>query len=255
MQMQAIRRARHVCSKSIPNNNAQRVGPGTMPIPTMHACYRSICEPALNICLNTTIFNHDTILMRRLGTDTNTKAGNEASPFTTQWDTMFQQLKDYKLEHGDTFVPTTYPDNPSLGYWVDNNRQAYRMRLEYEKNCPDGDTRNPNSHLRKFIMMMTDEKIEGKSSYYWLYSFIEMHTSNVEYDVLFVGTALESIGFVWNVPEHIWNTRYEGKQGNVESSLPRTCTTSTNTNTTAILNRASEVHRETWKCIGSSHIS
>jgi hypothetical protein len=193
--------------------------------------------------------------MRRLGTDTNTKAGNEASPFTTQWDTMFQQLKDYKLEHGDTFVPTTYPDNPSLGYWVDNNRQAYRMRLEYEKNCPDGDTRNPNSHLRKFIMMMTDEKIEGKSSYYWLYSFIEMHTSNVEYDVLFVETALESIGFVWNVPEHIWNTRYEGKQGNVESSLPRTCTTSTNTNTTAILNRASEVHRETWKCIGSSHIS
>jgi hypothetical protein len=147
------------------------IGPTLMPTSAIQACYGWICKPALYTCFDKSTainFYHDAISIRRLSTgnanNNNTNAGKEASPFTTQWDTMLQQLKDYKLMHGDTFVPTTYPDNPSLGYWVDNNRQAYRMRLEYEKNHPDGDTRNPNSHRRKFIMMMTDEKIKGASS-------------------------------------------------------------------------------------------
>ena len=87
----------------------------------------------------------------------------EQHQFTSQWDAMFQQLKEYKAKHGDTLVPATYPENPSLGNWVDNNRQAYRMRFEYENNSPVGDAKNPTSKWRSFIMMMTDEKIEGVS--------------------------------------------------------------------------------------------
>lgn len=86
----------------------------------------------------------------------------DVNQFTTRWDAMFQQLKEYKSRHGDLLVPARYPENPSLGHFVDNNRQAYRMRQEYERHCADGDEKNPNSKWRKFIMMMTDEKIEGE---------------------------------------------------------------------------------------------
>eukprot|EP00956_Cyclotella_meneghiniana_P044435 scaffold318161_cov89-Cyclotella_meneghiniana.AAC.1 len=94
---------------------------------------------------------------------------------------MFQQLKEYKARHGDTLVPASYPENPSLGHWVDNNRQAYRMRLEFEESCVNGTGIEPRGKRRKFIMMMTDEKI----------------------------AALESIGFVWSALDKAWNIRYE----------------------------------------------
>ena len=51
------------------------------------------------------------------------------------WDSMFNALKLNKAVHGNTLVPATYPDNQQLGNWVDNQRQAYRMRLESEEFC------------------------------------------------------------------------------------------------------------------------
>eukprot|EP00970_Alexandrium_tamarense_P008014 scaffold1538_cov190-Alexandrium_tamarense.AAC.7 len=90
----------------------------------------------------------------------------------SHWECMFESLKSYKAQHGDTFVPATYPEYPALGNWVDNQRQAYRMRVETE----NGGTKVSNNGL-----VMTDEKIE----------------------------ALNSIGFVWNLYEHAWNARYE----------------------------------------------
>ncbi|KAL3800310.1 hypothetical protein HJC23_003606 [Cyclotella cryptica] len=106
--------------------------------------------------------------------DDSTDNTKTTTNFTSHWDAMFQCLKDYKAKHGDTLVPATYLENPPLGNWVDNNRQAYRMRLEAEKE-------DTIAGSKKHIMMMTDEKIE----------------------------ALESIGFVWNVLDHAWNSRYE----------------------------------------------
>ncbi|KAL7515582.1 hypothetical protein ACHAWX_000819 [Stephanocyclus meneghinianus] len=103
-----------------------------------------------------------------------------ATNFTSHWDSMFSCLKDFKAQHGHTLVPATYPENPQLGNWVDNNRQAYRMRFEAEKNF--NDEQDVVAGSKKHIVMMTDEKIE----------------------------ALESVGFVWNVLDHAWNTRYEG---------------------------------------------
>jgi len=86
---------------------------------------------------------------------------------------MYQALKDYRAVHGDTLVPATYHDNPQLGNFVDNSRQVYRMRLECEESgkIPD----------RGYHVMMSDERIEK----------------------------LNSIGFVWNLFEHSWNTKYE----------------------------------------------
>lgn len=98
---------------------------------------------------------------------------NEITTRKTHWASMFQALKAYRAVHGDTLVPATYPDNPQLGNFVDNSRQVYRMRLESEESgkVPD----------RGYHVMMSNERIEK----------------------------LNSIGFIWNLFEHSWNTKYE----------------------------------------------
>ena len=44
-------------------------------------------------------------------------------PFEDSWNEMFQQIVDYKDEHGDTLVPNSYAENRQLGIWVDTQRQ------------------------------------------------------------------------------------------------------------------------------------
>lgn len=127
--------------------------------------FRWVCEHYHPIrCVNTSNFQSGTFSesFSRDADAEESSSDMNGKIFTTQWETMFQQLKDYKSIHGDTLVPSRYPENPSLGHFVDNNRQAYRMRLEYERSCAEGRRRNPSSNAMKFIMMMTDEKIEGE---------------------------------------------------------------------------------------------
>ena len=91
----------------------------------------------------------------------------EAPSRKDHWDRMFNALIAYKSIHGDTLVPATFPENPQLGNWVDNQRQVYRMYTENVGNgCHDA---------------VTEDRIE----------------------------MLNSIGFVWNLYDHTWNTRYE----------------------------------------------
>ena len=106
--------------------------------------------------------------------DFSTIASDASSPPLSSrqhyWDINFNSLKDYKSTHGDTFVPATYPQNPQLGNWVDNQRQLYRMRQEAEE--------RGESKSTEFI---TDERIDK----------------------------LNSVGFIWNVNDHQWNLRFE----------------------------------------------
>ena len=95
-----------------------------------------------------------------------------------QWESMFEALKDYKAMHGDTFVPKRYPKDPKLGNFVDNSRQLYRMRFEVEMHGKEADTTDLNRNLH---IQMSDKRIEK----------------------------LNSIGFVWNLHDHVWNIRYE----------------------------------------------
>ena len=45
----------------------------------------------------------------------------------SRWDEMYQRLVTYKHEHnGDTKVPRGYDQDPKLGNWVSNQRQAYK---------------------------------------------------------------------------------------------------------------------------------
>ena len=41
------------------------------------------------------------------------------------WFERLQELKAYRKKYGNTLVPNVYPDNPSLGVWVQNQRSAY----------------------------------------------------------------------------------------------------------------------------------
>ena len=88
----------------------------------------------------------------------------------SNWDNLFESLKAYKSTHGDTFVPSTYPDFPQLGNWVDNQRQLFRMRQEAEE-----------SGVATNYEYITDDRIDR----------------------------LNSIGFVWNANDHAWNLRFE----------------------------------------------
>ena len=95
-----------------------------------------------------------------LATSSSNVAENDDSACNSNlsnWDNMFSCLKAYKALHGDTFVPATYPANPRLGNWVDNQRQAYRMRLEVEQGITAG---NVTNHDRT----MTDDRIEKLNS-------------------------------------------------------------------------------------------
>lgn len=103
----------------------------------------------------------------------------DASHRKAHWDKMFNDLKSYVAVNGDTLVPRTYPDNQQLGSWVDNQRQAYRMRLEAEE--LGGKKRDNTDGNECSARDAADERVEK----------------------------LNSIGFVWNLYDRTWNMRYE----------------------------------------------
>lgn len=46
------------------------------------------------------------------------------------WDERFDELQQYRREHGNCLVPQKYPLNPKLGRWVENQRSAYHRYLK-----------------------------------------------------------------------------------------------------------------------------
>lgn len=48
----------------------------------------------------------------------------------TSWEDRFSELKDFKKMSGHCNVPKVYAKNPSLGYWVNEQRFQYRRRVK-----------------------------------------------------------------------------------------------------------------------------
>jgi hypothetical protein len=46
------------------------------------------------------------------------------------WEERLEELKTYKAVHGDANVPTLSKENPSLGHWVHDQRQQYKLLNE-----------------------------------------------------------------------------------------------------------------------------
>lgn len=49
------------------------------------------------------------------------------------WDEKFQELVEYKREHGDCHVPTKHRNNRPLGRWVSTQRHMYKDYLRGHK--------------------------------------------------------------------------------------------------------------------------
>mmetsp|Transcript_13051 Transcript_13051/g.19878 ORF Transcript_13051/g.19878 Transcript_13051/m.19878 type:complete len:740 (+) Transcript_13051:2-2221(+) len=45
-----------------------------------------------------------------------------------KWLLRYRELQAYREEHGNCLVPAKYEGNPQLGYWVNNQRQQYRLK-------------------------------------------------------------------------------------------------------------------------------
>ena len=52
---------------------------------------------------------------------------------TARWNAHLEECKEYKKKHGDCLVPRRYEENPSLGNFVNKQRQSYRKFLMGEK--------------------------------------------------------------------------------------------------------------------------
>lgn len=57
-------------------------------------------------------------------------APEKPEPKRRSWDQRFQELKAYRLEHGDCLVPQKYVANPKLGRWVENQRSQYHRYMK-----------------------------------------------------------------------------------------------------------------------------
>jgi hypothetical protein len=51
------------------------------------------------------------------------------------WVNRVHQLVEYRKKHGSTLVPKRYPENPSLGNWVNKQRVLYRRYCANETPC------------------------------------------------------------------------------------------------------------------------
>lgn len=47
----------------------------------------------------------------------------------SSWDERLAELVAYQREHGNTLVPKKYPQNPPLGYWVNEQRFQYQRYI------------------------------------------------------------------------------------------------------------------------------
>lgn len=60
---------------------------------------------------------------------------HEATRSTGTWVDRLHELEEYREKHGSTMVPKRYPENPSLGNWVNKQRVMYRRYCANEKPC------------------------------------------------------------------------------------------------------------------------
>ncbi|KAL3767084.1 hypothetical protein ACHAW5_005644 [Stephanodiscus triporus] len=76
-------------------------------------------------------------------------------PFEAQWFERLNELKDYKLNHGDTLVPKVYPANPSLGQWTKKEIEEKWSGVE----VLDGEVKEEMDRLMRRSSGMNEKRI------------------------------------------------------------------------------------------------
>jgi hypothetical protein len=57
------------------------------------------------------------------------------------WDQRYEELMDFKQEHGHCNVPRTWLRNPQLGTWLNTQRKQYRLSIQGESSQMNPDRR------------------------------------------------------------------------------------------------------------------
>ena len=100
------------------------------------------------------------------------------------WNQRFNELVAYKKIYGNCNVPFEYTDNPSLGFWVSEQRRQRRKLILEEEEKEGGYNKKSGSRKKRksrSSAALTRERIH----------------------------ALEEIGFCWNRLEAAWEERYQ----------------------------------------------
>jgi hypothetical protein len=50
--------------------------------------------------------------------------------FGESWNQRFEELKEFRRNHGHCLVPSRYPETPELGVWVGTQRTQYRLYMK-----------------------------------------------------------------------------------------------------------------------------
>ena len=90
------------------------------------------------------------------------------------WNERLEQLREYKVQFGDCWVPIKYSANPNLGKWVSNQRSNYRL---YQQGKP---SRITAEHIRQ-IDAIGFEWGTGKADSAWRIQFQELCEFNVQF--------------------------------------------------------------------------
>jgi len=151
-----------------------------------------------------------------------------------QWDKMLSELIEYREKYGDTLVPVEFADNPQLGSWVDTQRQNYKLYMQGKKSSLN-EERIQSLEKEGMVWDVHDllwekryqELVEyknkfgdcnpshsGEYSELWSWVFVQRRM----YSLKLAGRnssmsdkrieALESIGFIFNLHEDVWNKRF-----------------------------------------------
>ena len=167
----------------------------------------------------------------------------QLDPYAQSWETMLEQLKEYKHKHGHLFVPRIYPQNRALGRWVSTQRKQYKQLMEDSSSALSSSSPRMNPHriqqLKEIGFIFDALESSWQSMYQQLKDYIQKHgDGNVpkkykENPVLgtWVQTqrtnyklwtedphsisfpknrrdALDALNFVWDIYETGWNEQY-----------------------------------------------
>ena len=77
---------------------------------------------------------------RKSGAPPSSQPKKRSTPARVSWEDRLKQLEAYKQEHGNLLIPIRYKLNPSLGKFVHNTREQYKLfhkqtRDGYKKKC------------------------------------------------------------------------------------------------------------------------
>lgn len=150
--------------------------------------------------------------------------GFDWDPITNKWDEMFQQLVEYKREHGDTNVPQRSGKYAKLAHWVRNQRAAKRYKYPImAKRAKRLDELGfewwlvePNPWEKMFEKLVEYKKVHGNCDVPQHYQkdkrlgkWVNTQRTTFKRGKMLPDRReqLESIGFVWNLrpsstPEH-----------------------------------------------------